>query len=214
MAVSKPNTTLAQKLVQMTAEIAKRKIDKNGTNDYHKYKYVKASDISAIIAEQLAALSIASIVVPEVLESKDITNAKGNVEHLVTVKVDILLVDADSGDTMTITGLGSGQDASDKAVMKAQTAALKYAYMMSFNIATNDDPEADGDSAKELPEQKSKQTATPKPKAATKGNDKVERTCACRECGVVITEKVHDYSKQKYGTPLCYECQKSARQSA
>ena len=41
-------TTLAQKLVQITGEIAKSRIEKNGTNEYHRYKYVKASDVAAL----------------------------------------------------------------------------------------------------------------------------------------------------------------------
>ncbi|MBR0289704.1 MAG: hypothetical protein IJQ82_12060 [Selenomonadaceae bacterium] len=55
----------------------------------------------------------------------------------------ITLLDPDSGETLPIKGLGFGQDAGDKAVAKAQTMAIKYAYLNSLAIATNDDPEAD-----------------------------------------------------------------------
>ena len=57
--------------------------------------------------------------------------------------VKISIIDSESGETVDLYGIGSGQDAGDKAVMKAQTAAIKYAYMMSLCIATGDDPEAD-----------------------------------------------------------------------
>lgn len=210
MTTTKTAIPLAQKLVQITAEIAKSKIDKNGTNEYHKYKYVKASDIAAVIAEKLTACQIASIVVPQILESKDVTNAKGGTEHLVTVKTDVLLIDAASGETLTITGLGAGQDTGDKAVMKAQTAALKYAYMMSFNIATNDDPEAEEAPGKAA--SKEKQPPAVKAKAAVPSGGKT--TMACVDCGCVISEKVYNFSREKYGRPLCYECQKELRQSA
>lgn len=49
----------------------------------------------------------------------------------------------DSQGEVTFEGLGSGQDAGDKAVMKANTAALKYAYIGGLNIAMSDDPEQD-----------------------------------------------------------------------
>lgn len=32
----------------------------------------------------------------------------------------------------------------------------------------------------------------------------------CSSCGIGITEKVESYSKEKYGKPLCYKCQKGA----
>jgi len=34
-----------------------------------------------------------------------------------------------------------------------------------------------------------------------------KRTCA--DCGVEITEKVHSYSRDTYGKPLCFKCQKN-----
>ena len=80
---------------------------------------------------------------PELINCIDVTNTKGNKEHLATVKITITLTDSTSGESVTIVGLGSGQDAGDKAVMKAQTAAIKYAYLLSLNISTGDDPEAD-----------------------------------------------------------------------
>lgn len=35
---------------------------------------------------------------------------------------------------------------------------------------------------------------------------------ACSGCGVVITQKVYDYSLKRNGRPLCYNCQKGAAQ--
>lgn len=49
------------------------------------------------------------------------------------MKVNITLIDRDSDESVLITGIGSGQDSGDKAVMKAQTAAIKYAYMLSVS---------------------------------------------------------------------------------
>ncbi len=210
MAETKGPGTLAKKLVQIMAEIAKTKVGKNGINEYHRYKYVKASDITAILAEKLVLQKIASIVEPQVLESKDIPNSKGGIDHLVTVQTDVLLIDVDSGETIKITGLGSGQDTGDKAIMKAQTAALKYAYMMSFNIATNDDPEAD----EETDRRTTKRETKPEKKTRGVPEEKGNLCLSCTKCGTSISEKVSDYSKEKYGKPLCYECQRTARKSA
>jgi hypothetical protein len=119
-------------------------VKKNGVNDFHHYNYATSSDVLQKVNTALVKNGLCSVVLPELLEMVNVQNAKGNTEHLATVKVTVRIVDADNGtDYAEFTGIGSGQDAGDKAVMKAQTAALKYAYMLSLNIATGDDPEAD-----------------------------------------------------------------------
>ena len=118
-------------------------VQKTGYNDFHKYKYATAADILEKANESMVQNNVASIVRPELIEFRDVQNARGATEHLATVRTTITLIDNDSGETIELIGMGSGQDSSDKAVMKAQTAALKYAWMMSLNISTGDDPEAD-----------------------------------------------------------------------
>ena len=133
--------TIASKLVKIMNEC--NYIKKSGTNDFHKYKYATSAEVLEKINTALVKQNICSIVIPQILSNIDVTTTKGNIEHLVTVKIDIMLLDAETGETVTITGLGSGQDSGDKAVMKAQTAAIKYAYLLSMAISTGDDPEAD-----------------------------------------------------------------------
>src|SRR5574344_1084641 len=118
-------------------------IPKNGVNDFHHYKYATSADVLEKVNSALVKHKLASVVTPEVLQASEVLNSKGNAEQRVTVKVTITLVDAESGESVLLVGLGSGQDVGDKAVMKAQTAAIKYAYLMSLAISTNDDPEAD-----------------------------------------------------------------------
>ena len=135
------NTKIAKKLVNIMNECSH--ITKNGLNSYHQYKYATAEDVLLKVNEALTKNRIASVVIPEIASMVDVTNLKGNTEHLATVNVQIKLIDSESGESVDFFGIGSGQDAGDKAVMKAQTAAIKYAYMLSLCIATGDDPEAD-----------------------------------------------------------------------
>lgn len=123
------NTKIAKKLVNVMAECSH--IAKNGLNSYHQYKYATAEDVLLKVNSALTKNKIASIVIPEIASMVNVTNLKGNTEHLVTVNVQIKLIDSESGECVDLFGIGSGQDAGDKAVMKAQTAAIKYAYMMS-----------------------------------------------------------------------------------
>ena len=154
---------------------------------------------------------IASAAVPELLRLDDITTAKGNVEKLATVRMDIQLTDIESGETIQITGLGSGQDGGDKAVMKAQTAAIKYAYLLSFAISTGDDPEADCHTD-EITAAPGKKTA-PRHQMQSVPNRTRQptRQPVCSVCGTVITEKVLQFSKDKYGRALCMDCQRNAK---
>ena len=137
------------------------------------------------------------IFLQQYLESMvDVTTAKGNTEHLATVTIQIHLVDSDSGESVDLFGIGSGQDASDKAVMKAQTAAIKYAYLLSMCVATGDDPEADSATDENMED-------------ATKPEVKpIVNKGGCESCGTKITDKVKAFSLQRYGKALCMDCQK------
>ena len=108
------------------------------------------------------------------------------------------MTDSDSGESVKIKGLGSGQDAGDKATMKAQTAAIKYAFLLSFAISTGDDPEAD--------------THTDEVMTGNKNNFQPSLNCA--DCGKSISQKIADYSQSKFGKFLCFDCQQSLRKVA
>ena len=71
------------------------------------------------------------------------TLASYDIEQLATVEVSVTLIDAESGEAITLKELGSGQDSFDKSVAKAQTIAIKYCSLNSLAIATYDNPEAD-----------------------------------------------------------------------
>lgn len=118
-------------------------VQKDGKNIFHNYKYVSAANILVKVNESLVKHGLASYATPELISFLDVKTAKGNTEHLATVKMTVTLLDTETDETLQLIGLGSGQDVGDKAVMKAQTAALKYAWMLTLNISTGDDPEAD-----------------------------------------------------------------------
>ena len=87
--------------------------------------------------------------------------------------------------------------------MKAQTASLKYAYMMSLAIATGDDPEFDVEVDKRNAPQ---QAATP----VSKPHIQDEGDPVCSDCGAPLTKGVLKVSVSKYGKPLCMKCQRGA----
>lgn len=204
------NTKIAKKLVNVMIECGH--IAKNGLNSYHQYKYATAEDVLLKVNTALTKNKIASVVIPEIASMVDVTNLKGNTEHLVTVNVQIKLIDSESGECVDLFGIGSGQDAGDKAVMKAQTAAIKYAYMMSLCIATGDDPEADTktDENSSMGNKGSKAVNNVKKISAIKKSITV-----CANCGEEITsDRVVQFSMARYNKPLCMDCQKQMIKTA
>lgn len=117
------NAKIAKKLVAVMSECSH--VGKNGLNSYHQYKYATAEDVLCKVNEALTKNKLASVVTPALDSVVDVVNLKGNKEHLATISVKIELIDADSGESIVFQGFGSGQDAGDKAIMKAQTAAIK-----------------------------------------------------------------------------------------
>ena len=204
------NAKIAKKLVAVMNECSH--VAKNGINSFHNYKYATAEDVLQKVNESLTKNKLASIVCPTLESMVDVTNLKGNTEHLATVTVQIHLIDSDSGESVDLFGI-----AGDKAVMKAQTAAIKYAFMLSLCIATGDDPEADGktDAATCTDSQQNiKPAASSKPKSAPKKTAS-EGVAICAGCGEEITsEKVVQFSVSRFGQPLCMDCQKKANKAA
>ncbi len=84
----------------------------------------------------------------------------------------------------------------------SQTMALKYAYLASLAIATGDDPEADLHTDEVM-----------QSKSATQKNNATS-SLTCHDCGSVISQKVADYSKNKFGRFLCLECQRAQKSVA
>lgn len=133
--------TLASKLILVMKDCGY--IQKDQNNSFHKYKYASAAAVLEKVNEALVLHGVATLANTKIVSSEMLSNSKGTQEKFVTVEMDITLIDKDSGETLHMVGLGSGQDVGDKAIAKAQTMALKYAWLTSLNISTGDDPEND-----------------------------------------------------------------------
>ena len=190
---------LAKKMVEVMKECCH--VAKNGKNDFHQYNYDKAADVLEMVNESLTKHGIFTTVEVNIKDTREVTTSKGNKEILASVEIVVTLIDSDSGETAKISGVGSGQDAGDKSLAKAQTQAIKYAYRNSLAIATDDDPEADTHTDEIMNGNKN---SAAKSKTYSKNNSSV-----CADCGTSISQKVADYSKAKFGKCLCYDCQHS-----
>ncbi|MEB3103052.1 ERF family protein [Ferviditalea candida] len=133
--------TLVKKLVEVMKHV--KYIQKTGKNTFHNYNYATEADVNEKVREVLAENNV--ILIPNVKSHahREHINAKGKTEYIVTVEVEFTFIDGDSGERITFTTFGEGQDAGDKGTYKAITGAQKYALMKAFMIPTGDDPEGD-----------------------------------------------------------------------
>lgn len=174
-------------------------VSKDKRNDFHRYNYTSAESLFAKVNAELtkAGLYIAGTN-SELLESNTVANVKGGTEKYAVVRATIKIGDTESDDKVEFVGLGSGQDAGDKAVMKANTAAFKYTLLGGLCIAMGDDPETDSNTfAYSEPRNQT-------PPAKSNGDK-------CADCGKSVQPKVADYSQNKFGRCLCYDCQQKLK---
>lgn len=182
-------------------------IEKTGENTFHGYSYVTSSNVLERVNDALTSVGLITAVTPTLLDLREVQTAKGNIDKHATISVIISIIDIETGESVQISGIGSGQDSGDKAIMKAETAAIKYAYMLSFCIATGDDPEADNTT--------DLNTQVIPPKASTtrqkaRSNQRMASDALhCADCGCTISSKVSSFSTQRYHMPLCMNCQKN-----
>lgn len=160
--------TLVKKLAKVMQEV--KYIQKRGFNKFHQYRYATESDVAEKIRESLAEQNV--VMIPNMTSHsiREHTTAKGNREYITTVVMEFKFIDGDSGEEITFTMIGEGQDPGDKGPYKAITGAQKYALMKAFMIPTGDDPEADEGVDQRNSEQRSGQKPAPNvsaPKEAT-----------------------------------------------
>ena len=128
-------------LVQHMAEVMKEVgyVQKDATNDFQKYTYASAQAVFDKVRKELSERGIAvggdvELVYSEIVGPKD--------KHLMVAKHTLTFTDGT--DTLSVSALGGGSDAGDKAPMKSNTAGVKYCLAKAFLISWGDDPEATG----------------------------------------------------------------------
>jgi len=130
---------LAKKILNVMK--ACRKLTYDSKSDEVGYKFVSAAKVNAAVNAALVENGIICLPTASITYNREVETSGGK-EILASVEVKITLVDSDSDETFEIKAAGQGIDAGDKAVAKAQTMAIKYAWKMTLLIAdTADDPD-------------------------------------------------------------------------
>ncbi len=141
---------IVTKLAEVMAEAGY--VQKDGRNDHHGYRFVSAEAVYDRIRPALARRGVAiASTTAELLNHDQVTSAKGVPGVIAVVRLTLQLKDAETGEVAIYQGLGSGSDSGAKAVMKANTAALKYALAAALMMSWGDDPEAHAAAGEDRP---------------------------------------------------------------
>ena len=111
----KAKPSLVTKLTEVQASI--ETVEKKGWNDHHKYAYVMEPELFNAVRGGLSARNV--MLVPS------IESVERHGGGLLTIKMLWRIMDGDSGEVIEIPWCAEGHDSSDKAIMKAATAASK-----------------------------------------------------------------------------------------
>lgn len=170
------STLLYRKLRDIMAAVSY--IQKDKRNQAQGYNYLSEQAIKESLHDAMVEHGV--LFMPSVGEVRHevigLQNAKGERRDvlLTTVSGFAQFIDVETGDSITVSMVGSGSDSNDKGTYKAITGALKYALTGAFLIPSGDDPENDGGKEESNPQRAPRQrkpvesAPAPAPQAAPK----------------------------------------------
>lgn len=135
--------TIIQRIFDVQAAVGGG-IKKDKHNKEQNYDYTSDALIVETVREAMIDAGIVLLPpVPKTIEAVEKPGKNGPVP-MTRVWVEFILASADDiEDRVTVSYPGDAIDYGDKGVYKAMTGARKYFYRMTFNLASEDDPEED-----------------------------------------------------------------------
>lgn len=128
------------------------KIEKSGYNSHQKYHYSTEQDLVNAVRQLLLDNQLLVLTDSETKEvvkvSKSDKDGKSKETLVTVVNTRHTFCDVETGFTYPIQSTGAGWDDTDKGVYKGLTGAMKYFISKNFLVATEDDPENDGETLK------------------------------------------------------------------
>lgn len=142
----------------LAAQESVEAVVKRGINEQQRYTYATAADVIAVCRAALHDAGLFAVTTATRVAERRGYETKSKAQGLyVEVAVELRIMDGE-GNRLVFTAAGAGADlgGGDKAILKAQTAATKYAYAAALALPFADfEPEKDVQgSPGRLPEQK------------------------------------------------------------
>lgn len=132
-------TSIFKKLNDIQKEV--KTMEKKGTNTHGKYNYLSDNQIISNFKKLLEKHKVKFL--PTQQELVNVSDSPSGKQKIYTIRQYYMFVDLETGDEFVGSMCGSGSDATDKGIFKATTGAIKYIFIKTFLIPTEDDPEND-----------------------------------------------------------------------
>lgn len=149
----KDQAKLFKKVINVVKGV--EKIEKSGYNSHQKYHYSTEQDLVNAVRQLLLDNQLLVLTDSETKEvvkvSKSDKDGKSKETLVTVVNTRHTFCDVETGFTYPIQSTGAGWDDTDKGVYKGLTGAMKYFISKNFLVATEDDPENDGETVKTPP---------------------------------------------------------------
>lgn len=198
----------------------KLKAPKNQYNSFGKYNYRSCEDILEGLKPLLNELKAIVTLSDEMV----------HIEGRFYIKAIATFIDAEKGEKIEVSALAR-EDETKKGMDLAQVTgsvssyARKYALNGLFCIDDTKDSDSTNTHGKaDSKEKANKDTFQPSTGQPTPSNVNTHSTpqktntgapggteLHCSSCDEVITDKIYNYSKSKFGKPLCFKCQKGGK---
>lgn len=146
------------KILNVMKEV--KTIEKNGRNDFHKYDYAQAQDVILQVRESMIKHGL-------VLQTNTLEHEKHG--DITVLKIEFVIVDVDSGESVKSVTIGEGADKGDKGAYKAYTGAMKYFLRDRFMLSFGEDPEREDQVAQKKQSVSYKQRVVQKQQTARRG---------------------------------------------
>lgn len=124
---------LREKLVKVSEAMGFLEFD--AKNDFQKYGYASAAGVIRKLQQAFIKMGVVATVTDEKVQV---------IDDMAICQLVLTIRDTESDEIIMAVGCGSGKDKGDKAVMKASTAAYKYAIAHALCLGWGaEDPEQD-----------------------------------------------------------------------
>lgn len=141
--INKDMATLYAKMARVMGKMTR--VQKDGVNDFHHYKYATADDVADMIRAAMAEVNLAFFA--DMVSSETVPHGKGTRTTSVFL---FTFACGDTGATLTKQWIAIADDTGDKGVNKSATAAEKYFLMKTFIVSTGAERDADAEDDMEV----------------------------------------------------------------
>lgn len=193
---SDETTKVYGKIAAVMRDVAYLKKDgRVSTGKDKSFSAITEEKVTSVIGEAMRKHGLVIHPIKQTSEHREFTETRERygkeveiISRYVIVDVIYRVVDAESGQFVTVQSTGTGVDSQDKAVGKAMTYAYKYALLRTFAIATGDDPDIVEPEAVAAPPPTSKKKEQAKSDPVKKQtNDDPLRLMTTEEIGALMT---------------------------